>query len=354
MPRQNQVQQFANVMATGLARRASEPAADVWPAPRADLTLGDLHSAPILLPRLAEAFSRVGDIREMARAFHRPSRPSHLMYLFLQEPDSQVEGQQRVDTANRLLDVIGALRSGDTFASLGTNLVLHDWADVAARMSGTGITPAQARLSGVLSSALSTYCEYLYFAHLAYGREIHGPYPIGDSRTLVVRDYYDLSPPHWEFPKSLPFSSLTLYLITRDVEYTFDFAGRMTANRAIPQNLEALLITIDGREVSMDDVPEIVPPIMSAISAAKNESLALSEGQLLLQWVRGQFWAARPAFALSGMNEDWKLPPELVRRLETSSGPSWLTARFAKLAARPLNERVAELERLFSPDLVGK
>jgi hypothetical protein len=352
---------FMSRMAGGLARRSQQPGADVWPAPVVNLQEANYLSHTSLLSALGHAYETVGAsqdaIGKIAIAFGLPSRPAQLMYLFNERPADEADGLRRRWLAGQLLETISALRLGDPLCLSGSNRVVSDedyeGAQVDVEWATEAGIPELRRTVAELIVLLSSYCECLYFALLAFGREHHGPYrrPNGGEDLVVVREYRDLHPPHWRFPEFLPFRELRLHTAYRGIAFQFDFVGRMDCDRPLAPNLSGLGIEIDGetRPATLATLQELRAVVRTALDAARNEIVAMAPRDLLLQWTRGQFWAIRPVLALAGKEASARPPEPLVDALLHGPLEAWLPQRMLELRDLPEAMRVAQLTRLLDP-----
>jgi hypothetical protein len=78
----------------------------------------------------------------------------------------------------------------------GANLLLeeHELAALVAAQEPT-VQPEERVGLAHLRGTLLSLAEIIHIGIPQYGREVHGPYPVGRDQFMIVRDYYDLIMP---------------------------------------------------------------------------------------------------------------------------------------------------------------
>lgn len=339
------VADYRNRMARDIVRRGDQVGADVWPAPRVDMRWADTYIAPPLLSRLHDCYSTVRDPRVIAKAFHGPSRVVQLMNMFMQPAADEADSHARNWLAEQMLNTISLLRNGDPFLIHGVNFVDPP----QAAPFGT-LAPSQRRWISELLACLSLYVEFLCFAFVGISRENHGPYFVGDD-TLLVRDFYDLRAPFWDFSSTLPFHSVRI--TTRHAGHlnvTVDFPSRLATTASLHGTLHSAAVIVDGQAIDLTDgsLESLVMVVVEHLKSAAEESDALGSPELIQQWARVLFWATSPVMQRAGKN-DWSPPPELIERLGEPAGDSWLADAMQAISKLPDSEREARYRRLLDP-----
>lgn len=349
---------FIRAMATGLAQRSAQPGADVWPAPIVNLQEANFVSHTPLLAALGTSTRTIlagpGGPQRIADAFRFPARPAHLMYLFNERPASEAEGADRRMLAEVLLQAISLLRGGDPFCATGVNRV---WTpgraaeELETFPDDRRATEQEARLASRLIVMLSSYCEALYFALLAFGREFHGPYGVAGGQ-VIVRDFYDLHPSHWRFQSNLPFRHVRIDVVYDEaVDISFDFAGRMQTAESLAARASAIRLFINEQQVEADEgtLQTVAADVEAAMKLARDEVRALSPRELLVRWSQGQFWATREVHEAAGRPELAVPPAEMIRALSEDPLVAWLPLKMAEARELTETERVDMLMGLLDP-----
>lgn len=350
------IDRFKAKMAADMIARANR-GNDVWPAPRVDLDASVIATAPPMTAALAEAFRRQ-ILDESVRAFPYPSAVAQLMYLFMDAARDGDDAARRSSVADTMLGIIAHLRGGNPFCAGGVN-------NVGLPLAGRSPTPidrSTARELGVLAALLNTYCEYAYFAFVAFGREIHGPYTNNAGDFTIMRDYYDLKPAFWNFPQSLDFSVLSLQVVYRDCDLKFDFMGRLVSTNSLPDHATAASLTIDGADVPVTTslVRKLTVGIHHCLSQAFDETLSSSESSLLRRLVEAEYWTCRRLFSASGQVELAPLEGTLLDAIEavynelTGEGHCWLSSTLRQISRLDLEPRAGALRRLLDPGATEK
>lgn len=337
------IDMFRQVMVRTSLGRTQQIGVDVWPAPRADISLADLYSAPILLARLEEALRLLG-ASATAECVRYPSKLAVVMNLFMQRPRDAVEAGRRRALASSLIEVLSLLRSGDPFVLSGRNQ-LPSYTRLALEKVSLDSTYS---IHGLIAR-LNFYCEFAYFAFLPFGRENHGPYAEDDEQ-VFVREYFDLHPAFWDFPQSLPFGQVRIRAAYEHADLQCDFIGRSFSASSLPDKMSRASVEVDGSQIehSSKALQAIIAALDKTLHRAAGESSLMSESELLQQWVRCEFWAFRSLFSQAGLAEE--PPPELMLQLAGAAGGSWLSQAWRDIAVcEDEAEKRAMLLSLFDP-----
>jgi hypothetical protein len=344
-------------MGYAFAQRAAEPAMDVWPQPFFNGADANYYPHRFLVEELIEAFHKLEIEKKLAaqtiaRYFVNPSRVTHLMYLFLVKPATQIEVERDTLALAKLLESLAALRR-DTFCEDGKNLV---WAEkdiseieLACQFRNIAKKPQIVREVSDLSVALTTLCELYYFANLAFGREIHGPYSFHD-KTLIVRDFYDLVPAFWGFPVSLPFRRIQLLTTYEGLTASFDFSGRMYTRQSLPPLIRESAILVDGAALSdFEGLGQISVSINDAYEKTVHRIAELDTMTLLTRWVEAFFWAAKPL--MDAADVPWQPPQRLYDMIRTESPDRLFSNVMRAIGSHPPRRRADVIARIFDPRL---
>jgi hypothetical protein len=351
------LRQFREAFAETIVRRSSEPGADVWPAPIVNpFEINALSHRPVLthLGRVLDAAWQnfAEPAARLAEHERYPSRLTQLAYLFLERPDTSQEGAHRRQTAERLIRVVAHLRSGDPFCVSGNRLAWitsGELSDLHQKIHQQPVTTSCRELA----FRLSTLIELEYMALVAFGREIHGPY-IGRNGRLLFRDFHNLRPQWWAFPKQLPFQAIRIiYLYDPRVSISFDFVGRVVLPTNLYDGLMGCALQIDDGPVWFgEELPvhlqALLPKVDLCMRDGVKEVGRCGPTDLAARWVRSQF-AAIGNLALSvglpELPESWEnLSPEGAK-----TSRSWIPKAMAALGSLSPASRTQEIARLLDP-----
>lgn len=311
------VSELVNTMARQLEQRAQVPAADIWPCEKADITKTFDYSGAHLLDVLYEVFTKTDRIEELAPCFSHPARMAYLAYLFTTKPKDEDDANRRIFVAEKLVECIGWLRNGNPFLNKnGDNNNIIYRANKDGGISefdnlefSDSFSLETERLTRWVFAALSTLIEYTFFAWMGAGREYHGLYRY-KGENIFVRDYYDLKVPHWEFSKQLPWKSLQFITVEgSNAMVNFDFNGR---GSLVCGTMEKIALRIDGKPIPRkefeDKIKEIYEVLRVSLSNAINESNAMTGEELLLQFIRSQYYIVQNICKNAGVNIDVSVP----------------------------------------------
>jgi hypothetical protein len=346
------VDEFVEAIAVGLERRSQSPGQDIWPHPYADFTLAHDISGNAILDILEQIYDVCSDGKKIANFFYRPSRVVYLMYLFSAKvKNSNSEVKKRVALAENMLSTISILRNRDTFVKSGSNIVYSDYSELDKFNIHKFSDQNLVLLLRKIIAALSTLTEYCYFAWMGAGREVHGVYKHNNSNYLV-RDFYDLQLPHWEFTKKLPWKSISVLTDEGDSNQRFDFNGRLYYDPLKRTETLKAALTMDGVQVdfSYKELDDIYSTIFAVLCEAKEYSRKLSGNELLLQYVRSQFYALNPVITGFNLDIDISVPDYIVKSILTASGTSSFKKMTDKLKnCKTLEERLVLIKQQVDP-----
>ncbi|MCI9538948.1 MAG: hypothetical protein HFG35_11915 [Eubacterium sp.] len=317
-----QVDKFIEVMALNLEVRSRLPATDVWPNPLADITLANDISGNHILGLLEEIFESIDKIEQIAKIFKRPARLVYLMYLFTLKPSNTEMASRRVRLAEKMISAISFMRNGDPFIEKGQNRIYNDNAIFDLVHFERNLTIDHLTTLRKILVALATLNEYSYFAWVGLGREFHGLYEYNGMK-LFVRDYYDLNPDFWDYKKYIPWKSIVV--ITEEnkcVKPVFDFNGRMYFNNQHEIISAGLLIDGQPVEVNEEQLQIIFEKLLIVLRQAKEETKDMNGNQLLLQYVKAQFYAIKDGISQLGRETNKLFPDNLVDEILNAKGES--------------------------------
>lgn len=327
-----QVDKFIEVMASNLEVRSRLPATDVWPNPLADITLANDISGNQILELLDEIFVNTEDIEQISKIFKRPARLVYLMYLFTLKPSNAEIANRRVKLAEKMISAISFMRNGDPFIEKGQNKIFCDNVIFDSICFEKNLTINYLTTLRKILVALATLNEYSFFAWVGLGREFHGLYDYRGKK-LFVRDYYDLNPDFWNYTKNMPWKSIVIITEeSKSVKPVFDFNGRMYFNNQ--QEIISVGLLVDGKPVEATEkqLQIIFEKLLVVLRRAKEETKDMSGNQLLLQYVKAQFYAIKDGISQLGRETNKLVPNKLVDEILNAKGKSSFAYTLGQLA----------------------
>jgi hypothetical protein len=197
--------------------------------------------------------------------------------------------------------------------------------DIVARLLD-GVRPVEtddtrARVKR-LNATLANYL-FLMFFDTRVGTSDVGPYRLPDGRTLLVRDFYNLS--HSDFwwsdvARDVPYRNLTAALVLDDVELTVsDYGTAYTKPEDYLDRLSGFGLftsdTTDGslREVAAEDHDELLASVRAAQAAHYRNVVAMSRDEKIRCGAYVYFSFLRPFAEVAGIADrlDWTVPRDM-------------------------------------------
>lgn len=367
----NNIDELFKIIAIQLDQRAQVPASDIWPCERADITKTFDYSGPYLIDMLYKLFSFELDISEIASCFERPARMAYLCYLYSSQANSQNKNEHeiRMFVADSIIKCISYLRNGDPFlkSNKGNQIFRKDHNGKISTLENlnfiTDIDNLLERKIRLVFAGIATLIEHTYFAWMGAGKEYHGIYDY-NNKNYLIRDYYHLRVPHWEFSKNLPFDSLQFITEeSENVNFVFDFNGRIKSKIG---HMKKIALSIDGIQIKVDEFESKIDWILEVVTRKTTEALIesnkMTSEELLVQFARSQFFTVKTAvdkacLLLSKKNQltpqfDHVLPQYIEQDIKLSANqPSSFepTKELLKQSTNS-NERIQLLYKFFHPE----
>jgi len=341
-----------------------EEYAIIWPMPVAHIFEADGCAArafPHILYQDLEALENMGCTRsDISKLFIGPARIANYSWLLKMKELMKLSVEQRKDLYTKLLGYVSCYRN-DVLCRTGKNLI---WSKkkVAESLESChffDISKAEEekdrRLVGKLNSTLWLYTELLFFAAHGFGHEFHGPYKLGGETQLVVRQYYDLDAAFWGFAKDIGFSQVVSLEVYRKLDLKFDFFNRTATNEPLPQHLQKICLSIDGKSVSaFEEIRDLLSHLNSTVERATELSSSLEKKEILTKYVESHFYTLKPLAKKLGKN--WRPPNEayeVVNREEVERS-GVLEKKFEDLKLVPsMSKKQRELffKKMYDPRL---
>jgi hypothetical protein len=196
-----------------------------------------------------------------------------------------------------------------------------------------GVVPVDDESRARIRSFNATVVAYLFLLYFdtRVGHGDTGPYPLGDGRVLLVRDYYELS--ESDFPwsavaRDVPYRNLTAALVLDGVtvDRVTDFGTSYTTPEDFLDQLVGFgLFTTDGGElapVDLGELDEIVSQVRRAQSAHYRAIAAMSREEKIRCGAYVYFSFLRPFAVEAGLSGpgtpevfDWTVPRDIPEPL---------------------------------------
>jgi hypothetical protein len=235
-----------------------------------------------------------------------------------------------VDAADTVLDfwerAAGGFRSDGTRQAWDTgSAVAYDDAVLTQLLAGVATVAEddRARITR-FNATLVAYLFLLYF-DTRVGAGDTGPYPLGDGRVLLVRDYYQLAgSDFWwsDVAAAVPYRELTAALVLDGVrvDRITDFGTTYTTPEDYLEHLVGFgLFTTDGqppgelRPVPLTELEEIVGAVRPAQAALYRSVAGMDRHEKIRCGAYVYFSFLRPYAAEAGIADDldWTVPRDI-------------------------------------------
>jgi hypothetical protein len=168
--------------------------------------------------------------------------------------------------------------------------------------------------------------------------EFHGPYDIGNRKSLVVREYYDLRPEAvWPYTTNFPYEEMLLHEIYEGFSQKYNFMNHTVTSDPFPQRLQKIHVSVlqqsKWRVVEIRDLDSILASILNSIVEGMREVKNYSKKDMLRKYVEMHYLILKPLTDL--LSKDWTPPKEQYEFIETQELDKAVLENMAKLAEIP-------------------
>jgi len=321
---------FSSVMASNLMTTSKEPYSHIWPAPVVNILEARWYSLshfPRTLFSMIQKLEKRGFADEaIAKLFGGPSR----ICLFLFWVDGKrLLRMKKLDISKlalKLIKYISCYRHGDIYCRDGKNLILDQESLRHVLEDFHGIRPDRnEKFSDVresvarINAALWLYTELLYLACHSWGHEFHGPYELENGRSLVIREYYDLKPPFWDFSQNMMSDKITTAEIYEKAEIAFDMLNRNRSKGLPIIHLRDFGIKLGGPEgewiMDVETLQNIESRIVKIAEQASEYEAKLTKKDLITKFNEATFYCGIKPLA-DVLGEQWRMPDEIYEMID--------------------------------------
>ena len=143
-----------------------------------------------------------------------------------------------------LFKILSNMLNDDIFSLGGSNIVLakNETRRLIKSLPFKKATEDYRKLVAFLGVDLFSLCSSYYFdIFIGAGFETYGPYDtkefFGPGTNMIVKDFFDLKPNSlWNLEEEFPFSSVKIYQIIKDVNWSVDFINHPNSDKPIGPN----------------------------------------------------------------------------------------------------------------------
>lgn len=258
----------------------------------------------IPLDRVAATFNSAGHLR------------CQFGFLLFDLKAARVPKEQRQKVADFFRNVLLHTAKAD-HAGYQSN-IKHTGAEIQAILAKPfkPATPAIARQLGKLYSAAYHLVNGLYTDfYTDYGAENMGPYPLGNNRILVIKQFADLCPtPVWPESKA-PCKILTIYAIYENVKFQCDAISVHSLYEGDPVNgMVQYAIEVDGKPTDVSTIAELTSSLEDEAVQQWQRLITQDHETLKQKGLSQRCYTLKGLFDLAGMN--WEPDGEMRAAVE--------------------------------------
>ena len=335
-----------------------------WPSPVFLPVEGEIYLASYFLPTLykdIKGLEKKGYSKEkIAKLLKAPSRIAQTTWPICNISLTDLSKDEGIDLAFKIIELISEFRE-DPFCEDLRNIIWsnEEVKDTISKTDmvdlGTVDNPDRYREKiNRLNGIAWLYCEMLYTSIHGAGHEFHGPYNLGDSRILVVKEYYDLKPDFWPFTSKLPFNKITMLGIYKDADINFDFFNRTRSTKPLGAYLQRFSVIIDDKiePLNIDEIQGITNDLERVLRDVLIEIRNLNKKELMKKFFQSYYFVIKPL--REELKQDWWPPNALYEDLENEKRKKIVDAVFADfkgLESKSMEEFVQIISTIFNPRL---
>lgn len=287
-------------------------------------------------------------MEEIARLWRSPTRVMYSRVFLCFGGHSGLSRNEMIELMEYVVTCYCLLKAGDPVNKNKQHIV---WSNEklegelkAAHFIKTSL-PEEKRVVGKLELNLYYLLELVYFYHHARGHEIHGLYKDNGDR-ILVREYFDVGVPYFDFAKKIPFQELTILEKTPGLNIEIDLVQHLYSKESIPSKVVEISVNKDGGFLkSISEIEKLTRQISDVIRLALEENKAFSEKDWFKKCVEAYYWSLKPL--RDELGENWRPPKEQYAFMEKGGHPQPSFA-VSHLTPEEIRQRMLKKYDLFS------
>ena len=322
--------EFSSVMASNLMTTSKEPYSHIWPAPVVNILEARWYSLShfprTLFSMIQKLENRGFTDEEIAKLFGGPSRICLFLFWVDGKHLLKMKKYEIAKLALKLIKYVSFYRRGDIYCRDGKNLILDREGLRQVIEDFHGIKPDRDRQFNDIrksvariNAALWLYTELLYFACHSWGHEFHGPYELENGKSLVIREYYDLKPPFWDFSKDMISDKMTTTEVYEKAEIAFDMLNRNRSKGLPIMRLRNFGIKLGSPKekwiLDAETLKSIESRIVKITEQASEYEAKLIKKDLIKRYNEATFYCGIKPLA-DALDEEWRVPNEIYEMID--------------------------------------
>ncbi len=242
---------------------------------------------------------------------------------------ASISKEQRIEYTEFLFDILKEKTHNDIFCHDGKNLLLNK-EEIHHILTNTPWNVPQSekekRDLAVLTIISNNLCYTLFYdIYMAGGFYIHGPYDasqkFGEGTILLIRDYHNLDPRELWPELNMPYQSLKIYAIYKDLDLKLTFANHPVSTTSIGDKLIAYKVVLDGREVRPEDIHTISMQFEKIIEEQTTNIKAMTDLDKVRKGIEIAYYLFKDFREKTGAH--WK-PPVIIEQTIQQFGETFI------------------------------
>ena len=339
------------------AKGKKEPAAvSLWPIPTPQ---GILFWGKEWSEKLSRVLHLIDDNNidssTVEQAVKFPSRLVHILWRTDAIKMSSLSKKEKLYIVEKLLDYLATFRKGDLWCDNGSNII-WDLKKLKKEKKDLAFFPRKdCKLLLKFEASLFLYTELIYWANHPLGHSFHGPNKNREG-DILVREYFDLKTPVWEFSRKSNFSQVEIFEIYKQgTDLSLEFFERgIRSTKPFKQNLKQFALKVDGKLVEeLETIGELYENLTSVIEEGGKFIQSLNICQLIEKHAQYWFYVLKPFCDL--VHQEWGPPQKVLDNIYTKFdkvNALWeneVKKSFAEIKDMTLKHQKETLKSYFDP-----
>ena len=162
-------------------------------------------------------------------------------------------------------------------------------------------------------------CYTLYYdIFMTGGFYLHGPYDaseeFGEGSILLIRDYHDLNPKEIWPDLQMPYQKVKICAVYKNLDLKINFVNHPITKDSIGDKLIAYKIYLDGKEIEINKIDELIEIFHKVSSQQTKKINALPDLDKVRKGAEIAFYFFRKLRKYMG--DDWRPPKEIEQTIE--------------------------------------
>ncbi|MBD3252285.1 hypothetical protein GF386_00965 [Candidatus Pacearchaeota archaeon] len=150
---------------------------------------------------------------------------------------------------------------------------------------------------------LRAITEMLYFYYDNLGHEIHGPYKLDSGELLLIREWHDLNPNYFNFPRNLSYDFIRVYETYKpQTDIKIDISNRLYMASKIEDCLLGFYFESSGKIFDTDETFTLINQIKKTCEEGVKEITSISQSQMLEKVVYMHFYLLKQLTDILGIS----------------------------------------------------